>query len=424
MAQHKSFMLGLVMLVLSTLTVSLLLVNSGCTPPKPKIDPVAEKARQDSILKVQQEEYLRQLAIYWSTGYEYWKSKMFARAVPSFWKVAEEDTIQKFKDVWTKLVQCYYGLENPDSAQIAAEKGLKVYPDNLYLLRNLAYLYSNRDMIDKAIELNQKIVELDPNGAEDFKKLGNLYLKNDDVDAAIEAYETASTLNPEDQEVNNILSQLYSQTGNDDAALERLEKLREQDPENPKHMYDLGRQYFTRQLFEKAEPQFRAFTQKKPDDIMALEYLAASLQNQEKYEQAINVYQTILNKKADHNKAMCEIALCLKFQKKFSQARTYVKKALAIDNSFGYAYIALGEIYEACADNCIEKRGKSKTTFDDKLVYQLAYDQYRKATEDPSYSSDAQRKVNYVKPLLPTTEDNFMNKNRTKAQGACYSWIY
>jgi tetratricopeptide (TPR) repeat protein len=412
------------MTLLIGLSGSMLFVNLGCAPPPPKIDTARQKAIDDSLKTVAQEKYVFELSKKWSTGYEHHKAKMYRNALTPFWYVAESDTISRYKDVWNKLVDVYFNLGNPDSAQIAAEMGLQHYPDNLFLHRSLAHILTSREMIDAAIEHYAAVVNLDPKAIDDWKKLGGLYLRNDQVDDAINAYETVTEINPNDQEANDILSKLYAQTGNEDAALERLEKVRQQDPNNPKHMFNLGRQYFAREDFGKAEAEFRAYVTKMPDDKVAIEFLASSLQNQEKYQEAINVYESLIKLEPTHKKSMCEIASCLKALKKYKNARDYANKALAIDSQFGLAFIVRGEIYEACVEDCISNRGNDRTTWDDKLVYQLAYDEYSKALKDIAFRDITERRISYVKQLIPTAEDRFMHKSDTKATGPCYNWIY
>lgn len=424
MYKQKSILFFISATLLSILTVSIFLTNFGCAPPALKIDPAVEKARQDSLREVADKAYFREMAIQWSTGYEYHKAKMYRNALRPFWKLTEIDTVLKFKDVWNKITQCYFNLEKPDSAQMAAEMGIKVYPDNIYLLRSVAHIYTGKEMRDEAIEKYEHIVKLDPKSAADWKKLGGLYVKNDDLETAIQAYETVVQLNPKDQETNDILTNLYSKTGNEDAMVESLQKARKQDPDNPKHMFKLGQQYFIRELFAEAAPEFREYAKHNPDDLAALEYLGSSLQNQDKFQEAINVFSQIVKKDPNHKKSLCEIASCFKSLNKFTQARNFANKALKLDNEYGLAHIVRGEIYEAAVDYCMDKRGKTSPAWDDKLVYQLALDQYKKALKDPGFKNMAERKISYVKQMTPTKEDRFMHQGVTKAKTSCYKWIY
>ncbi|MFZ0388896.1 MAG: hypothetical protein WAN36_00440, partial [Calditrichia bacterium] len=85
--------------------------------------------------------------------------------------------------------------------------------------------------------------------------------------------------------------------------------------------------------------------------------------------------------------------------------------------------VIMAEIYENAADYCMKKRGDNKFEYDDKVVYLKAQDELRKATKDPAYAADAQRRINQLQPLVPTKEDLFMHNNRTDPKGGCYDWI-
>ncbi|MDZ7261635.1 MAG: tetratricopeptide repeat protein [candidate division KSB1 bacterium] len=396
----------------------------GCAPPAQKptteISPERQKAIADSLQRI----YIFELDKNWSTGYEYYKNKMYSNAVKPFWKVAKLDTIGRYKDVWSKLADTYFKLGNADSAQLVCELGVKQDPNNVYLHRSLGHLLMAREQVEDAISEYEKVVELAPEAAEDFKILGNLYVRTKDWDKAISAYEKVIELNPQDTESQNILAQLYKQTGQDAAALVRMEEALKLDPQNTRLMYDLGKGYFDRGDYEKAEQQLRTLLKYRTDDYTAMEYLGAALQNQKKFTQAINVYNNVMKLKPDHKKVLTDIATCYKELGQFLQAREYVRKALKLDPQYGLAFITMGEIYETCVDKCMQERGKTQPEFDDKLVYKLAYDQYEKATKDLEWKEMAERRLNYLQELIPKKEDYFMHKNQTKPRIDCYQWIY
>ena len=82
----------------------------------------------------------------------------------------------------------------------------------------------------------------------------------------------------------------------------------------------------------------------------------------------------------------------------------------------------MGEIIEASVPYCQKQRNNTKTTFEDKLVYEKAKEQYEYAKRDPSYNSKARNKISYLQPLLPTREDRFMNQGKTIVS-SCYDFV-
>ncbi len=413
-------------LVFVLLTMSMFYYN-GCAPTvqQTQINPERQKAIEDSLQKV----YIYSLNKAWSTGYEYYKPKIYRRAVNPFWQVIKLDTIDRFKDVYSLLSDCYFKLGVPDSAQIVLELGLEKYPDNVGLRRNYAYLLAGKEQIEQAIPQYEKVTEADGAQANDWKQLANLYLRVNEMDKAIAAYQKIMAIDPTDQEAQQTLGQLLKGSGDEDAAIEALEKALQLDPENTQVMFDLGKFYYNRGEYDKAVNKFQSYLAKKPDDFVAMEYLGGSLYGKGDYRQSVTVYQQILTAKPDNKKIYTDVATDYKELGDFITARKYVQKALAVDTDYGLAYIVLGEIYEAAVDQCMKQTGKRTPKFDDKLVFLEAYRQYQRATKDYQFKDMAERRMSQLKDFLPSKEDEFFNKNRKLDNGRykivekCYEWI-
>ena len=72
----------------------------------------------------------------------------------------------------------------------------------------------------------------------------------------------------------------------------------------------------------------------------------------------------------------------------------------------------------------MDDHGKDVADFDDKLVYELAYKEYQKATKDLQFKDTATTRMNYIRDFIPKKEDLFFHKGQTKAKKDCYKWIY
>jgi len=412
----------ILILLLSVLTTSFIFIF-GCVPPGDQVGPQIDQARQKAIQDSLQRIYDRKLARYASTGYEYYKNKMYRNCIKPLWIVAELDTSQKYKNTFTYLTDAYIQLNNADSAQIVLEKGTKLFPKIAYLHRNLGYIYASRGMTDEAIAEYEKALSIDEKQVGDWKQLANLFIKNDQQDDAINAYEKVVDLNPKDQEAQRTLSKLYKSTGDADAAINRMEEVKKLDPKNTENLFNLGKEYFSNDDFENAIVNFKALLELKPDDALAHSFIGASFQNLGNYRDAITAYKKAIDLQSDNKKLYTDVATCYKELAQFSTARKYANDALKIDAQYGLANIVRGEIYEAAAEKCMTSRGKDAPEFDDKLVYELAYNEYRKATKDIQFKDLATNRMNYVKDYIPKKEDRFFHKHK-QAKLKCYKWIY
>ncbi|MCI0495645.1 tetratricopeptide repeat protein [candidate division KSB1 bacterium] len=414
----------LIILAISALVGSIIF-TFGCAPTTQQVNPDNEsarlKAKQDSLKNAA---YIFELSKAWSTAYEYYKNKTYASSIQPFWRVIELDTIDRFKDKYSLLSDAYIKLNSPDSAQMVLEMGVKEYPGNAHLHRTLAYFYDGRGQVEDAIKEYETATEIDDKQISDWKALGNLYIKNDQVDEAIKAFEKVSILDPKDQDAQRTLSKLFKSTGDSDAAIKRMEEVKKLDPKNVENIFSLGREYFTNGDYDNAIVNFEYLLQIKPGDASAMEYLGNALQNKGNYTRAINIYKDIIKSTPDNKKILTDIATSYKGLGRFEEARSNARRALQIDPNYGLAYIVIGEIYEAAAEKCYTARGKKSPEFDDKLIYDLAYKQYEKATSDLQYRDIASRRMSYINDFRPTKEDLFFHKNQTKPKDPCYNWIY
>jgi tetratricopeptide (TPR) repeat protein len=112
----------------------------------------------------------------------------------------------------------------------------------------------------------------------------------------------------------------------------------------------------------------------------------------------------------------------------FETAYTWAKKALAINRNSPVAYKMRADVLFAAAE--YHSASHSPISFEDKLVYKLAYDDYRQAKKLGDYSF--QSRIDFLKEyLIPTREDWFMNrydangKERSvyRPRLECYKWI-
>lgn len=381
----------------------------------------AEKARQDSIALAKWD---RQLNLNWSLGFENHKNKIYRSAIPYFWKVFEIDTVKRFPDLYTFLGDCYMKLNISDSAQIIYKMGTERFPDKTHYHRTLGWLLAAKQQNGEAIEEYAKAIELDPENLADNKVMGNLLISENRIDEAITVYEKILKLEPNNAEAQNTYAQLLGSTGDEEAVLEAKINASSSNPNDTNLLFQIGEMYFKRNEYSNAVTYFNKLLAIKPEDAMALEFVGNAQHNMSKYKEAIVTYEKVMAVKPDNKKVLCEMATCYRELKQLSKARSVANQALNIDSDFGLAYIVRGEVYEAAVDQCLAKRGNRKLTFDDKLIYKLAYDEYVKAKKDLQYSDFAQRKMSYVQPDIPTTEDLFMHQAQKIARLGCYQWIY
>lgn len=391
----------------------------GCAGSSKRLTPEQQKALADSLQKAHEHKINLNLSL----GYEHYKQQRWEKAKKFFKKAADIDTSGiKAKTLYQWLGTCYARVNQSDSAEWAYKKGMEFSPDNPYYYSSLIHIYKIQGRLDEGLELSETLIELDPESANSYKIQGELYRLEEDIDSAIEAYGKAEELDPNDQEIKEILGTLYKQQGDVTELIATLEKVVQQNPEDNKKRIDLAKAYIQAAEYRKASEQLETVISKEPDNINALELLGGSYQDDGQYAKAISTYKKIIEKNPNDKKNLCNLAISYSSAEKYTTALSQIRKALLIDSQYGLAYLTRGMVYENAADKCVA-RNDNKVTFDDKLVYKMAYDEYQKAKKDVHWKYDANKRIEYVMPIIPQKEDYFMHKNQLKPRSDCYNWI-
>ncbi|MBN2088533.1 tetratricopeptide repeat protein [candidate division KSB1 bacterium] len=411
-------------LIISNALIYLLSIsNFNCAPPTNSIGDPKQVNAIDSLTIKNLEKYQKSIDNEYQVGLQHYLNGQFREAVNHFQSTIQLDTIRYHKNVWSKIVDSYQQLELADSAILFCEKGLEQHPRKIELWLQGAALQEKLENRKKAIPYYQKLVKLIPHSPDCWRKLANLCAQKD-VEAAIQAYDIVMILNSEDTSSKQIQTDLLLRTGDPTSVLDRMLRIKRQNTGESQPIFNLGQYYFIKGDYPSAEIEFREYLKIEPTDEIGREYLAASFQNQGKYDAAINVYLTILAMNPQHVKSLCEVAYCLKKLEKFEQAREYVLQARKIDPDYALGYIVLGEIYQKVTENCQKARKRVVPDWDDKLIYQMAHDQYKAALNDSLFKSMAKNKLQAIERFIPTNEDWFMHPDDKQAKLKCYEWIY
>jgi len=359
---------------------------------------------------------------WYSFGSEYYKNKNYKSALPYLWKVFINDSTKYARNAARKMADSYFQLQQADSTLLVCYRGLEIFPDHVILHYFAGYIQDNLGKVNCAIPHYEALVADNPEKTEYLEKLAFLYYKMDD-EKAIETQTKLTALVPTNSKYANDLA-LYSEyfygAG---GGLEAFKNAWENDPENIEFAFKYGKSAYNAGEYKAALAPLFAVVKKQPDHKEAHELIAMCDESLEKYSDAIAEYKKILETEPDNATIMCAIASDYRNMDQFSNAKYWVKKALKAKPGFGLAHMIMAEVYESAVPYCQNKNNR-KRKYDDGLVYEKAKKEYEKALKDPNYKADARRRINGLKPYLPTEEETFMNQNRKNLKESCYtSWI-
>lgn len=382
--------------------------------------------KQDSLARVAAGEV--ELDKKWELGFQYYRNQQYAAASRYFWKVVETDTAQngaslrRFPQVFDFLGQAYFHLNKLDSALLVYELGVKAFPNDADLRRNLAVLLARLGQFDSALAEYKIIIRLGAATEDDYRRIANLYVRINQYDKAIPVLEKILALDPNDAETRQALSTLRKTNGNNEAALADMENALAQNPNDARVMIDLAQARFNRQEYEKVIELLPRYHKLVPNDLWALELLGETCVRLGRYREGLQVFEQIISANPDDKKVLVKMSDCHRQLDDFAAARRFANKALSVDAKYGAAHIALAQAYEAGAGKCVRQKGNLQ--YDDKLVYELAYFQYEKALQDLATTTEARQHLKSLAPLIPNEDERLANKGKDKASGDCYHWLY
>ncbi len=410
-----------VLILLSVFAVTFLV---QCVPP-----PATETESADTAEQEKKDYDTRTCDRYLSFAYGYYQNQDWRGTIKNYRKMIENNCEEAYADdIFYYMGRAYreLGSENEiylDSAAYTYQRGLEYLPSNTALRKNLAYVYRLQGKTEMEIREYEKLAERDPENLDYYKELVKLYFQTERFEDVIWAAEKILELDPGNQQALNDRMLAYQKLGKD---LTEVQK--ETWEKNP--TATTGLDYATaleeKKEYEEAIVVLKKVTMIAPSNFEAWEKLGSNYKNIEDKENVIKTYSHIATKLSPRDLTIIANIVDAQLSlAKFEEAYEWAKRAYQINPESKVSNKLMGDVYYSAAEYC-----SKEVDFEDKLVYKLAYDYYKKASELGEYS--VKSRLDYLKEFrIPSNEDWFMNKydaggkDRTDftPQKECYNWI-
>ena len=352
-----------------------------------------------------------------------YRQKKYRSAMNYFEKVLKLDPEFKIVPVsiLDKQARCYKELGLNDSAIIAYEKLIILDPSNKTAQQNIGYKYIKNEDFSKAAKLSKSLAEKNPGEPVHWKNAGDhLFRENNfkkNMNDILKYYHNYFKKKYDDETIKKIiyLSKVKLTEDQSDLIIIIFEFIIKNGSNSTEIKKALANKYISSDInkLDLAIAYLNDVEKKHPDDIKVKRSLVEAYTNKKNYEKALKYAEEILSiddLDYPYNNYNTYAKLCIEL-KTFIPARNKIRDGLKKYNNISFNKI-LANIYKASASTGVEK-----FTYDDKLVFLIAFGLYNESNE---LSRAAKLKTN---GLLPSKSDYFVNKDKLFTTGKKYKWI-
>jgi tetratricopeptide (TPR) repeat protein len=274
--------------------------------------------------------------------------------------LVEKRDFEKAKEKFLYLLQKYPGDfhlfyrfshlllmlgETADAIKVL-EQGLKVEPDNLEGLNDLAVMYRKAGNDHVSEKLLKKVLALSPDYYYALNNLISLYRDNNLLEDALALSRKAVKIYGREIKPHINLGLTYRKLNEYQKALDSFNTGLELKPDSHELYFQLGDLFLEVKDYDKAEVLFKKAIDLCPHIADYYNNLGVTLYLQEKYKEAVAVNEKCLKLNADHSRTYINMSLALCGLRKFAEAIQAAEKAIMLNPNNADAYNNLGTIYE------------------------------------------------------------------------------
>ncbi len=360
--------------------------------------------------------------------------------------------------VYQYLAYSYYAIddgsnENYAKIQKNAEKSIELNKDAIDSYILLGQLYYKSKLYEKAKEMFQKALAINPKKIEAIEGLLLSQIGLEEYENAKKTAETLLERDPNNLIANQYLGKYYYNKENWDKAIEHLSKAYEKDKSNKEINIMLAKAYYLKKMYNQVisvilnsiknppiyveEGMWAALAYDKLQDkssadkyfniaITAKNVLDNSyvyktyfnyglfLKNQQDFQKAINMFLKVIELEQKYLQAYLELGFCYFSLKDYDSAIIYYEKAISLGDKSYATYYNLGFAYY---------KAKSKQDLNKALTY------FNSALNENKNITDVERRSDNYANIYTIIGNMIVNDDKTKAfqfynNAVKYSSIY
>lgn len=203
-------------------------------------------------------------------------------------------------ETYADIVDLLVDNRQHDMANDWLEEALARHPGKQVLMESAAYSYGQQERFEEAIELYNKLLDIDAYSILYWEELGKIHFQREEYDKAIDAFEFAIAINSENNYYSMYaVANCYFNIGNYERAEEYYQQIHERYPDTVDPLFHMG-----------------MCRVNNGDDEQALDYFTQALitvpEDCEEQAQIYSQLSLIFSRKAQHEKALAYVEQALR----------------------------------------------------------------------------------------------------------------
>lgn len=211
-----------------------------------------------------------------------------------------------------------------------------------YQFSNQANLLFESGQHEKAIELLQLSIKINPNEAAFYGNLGLMYFKLKKYLKSIDEFSKACSIDTKNYKILRNLGLSYFHLEDYDNAIKYFERSLKINPDDLMAMHDIGLSYFYLKKYRESLIWYDKVLELNPNEFNSLRNKGLLLNRLNSYSKAINYYERALKIKPSDSATLSDLGLVYAQLGKWNDAIELYDKSIKNDNSYDKAHFNKG----------------------------------------------------------------------------------
>ena len=397
------------------LSISLLyLIFFGCVPPESP-EPEGGFLSEEKLSERNQE-----CDLFLSFAHTNYSNREYTDAVTNFNEVINLGCSERnAEDIFPWIGRSYIEQGKNDSASFMFKKGMKYLDENSDFLGVYAWNEGKLNNTENQIFLLEKQLTLDETDVKVLEELSEIYKENENYKEQLNILSMWLKVEPENQKAIGEKKAAYNELGMDQSTIDR--ERWEQNPSNIQYGLEYANSLYDQGSEEEMVVVLKELLTYDRTDKRVLKLLGETYISLSRDNDALDVYTSLYNVNRTDFTVALEISKILTALEDYKNAYQWSEKAIDISGGKGETFFQRAEVLFSLAESC----SGELLTFEDKIVFELSYNDYVKAVQKGYHRAKVRR--DFVgENNITKSSDWFMRKDSEREftpKSECYTWV-